>query len=412
MIDQELIVHQLQDALSNFYNIAVLQTSPIVRVLGLEHAEGSSTAQAVRQRLREAVESLRPSDSPSFGAPEWLDYRVLWTRYIHARSQIETCQDLAISSSTYYRRHRRALEAVASILREKYGEREDRGAVRQAGSVLASGDELLARETGRLLQASRHHPVDLARLLVEVRETILPLAKKEGVHFEICTTSHMPVVYGDPTVLSQIILGVLTEGMGLVEGTKLELCIDVQEDKTRWRVGWFERSRALALVSDSGGTLTLVLALLNAYGGQLGIACDEHRRAALEFMLPRARPRLIQIIDDDPDMTRLYRLYLQDQDWTVREAHSNHELETQLAESVPDLILLDVLMPEWDGWSILRQLKRNPTTAELPVVICSVLDQPGLALALGATKVLQKPIVKEPLVEAVREILSPRRSQG
>ena len=59
-------------------------------------------------------------------------------------------------------------------------------------------------------------------------------------------------------------------------------------------------------------------------------------------------------------------------------------------------------MPEEDGWAILQYLQENSSTAEIPVVICSVLSQPQLALALGAKEVLQKPISREELLATVR----------
>ena len=69
-------------------------------------------------------------------------------------------------------------------------------------------------------------------------------------------------------------------------------------------------------------------------------------------------------------------------------------------------MLLDVLMPQEDGWDILQSLKTLPETASIPVVICSVLSQPHLALALGAAEVLRKPISEETLLATVKKVLA------
>ena len=73
----------------------------------------------------------------------------------------------------------------------------------------------------------------------------------------------------------------------------------------------------------------------------------------------------------------------------------------------PAVVVLDVLMPEDDGWQILQYFKALPEESAIPpVIICSVLSQPALALALGAEKVLTKPIDEEVLVCAVQELLN------
>ena len=62
-----------------------------------------------------------------------------------------------------------------------------------------------------------------------------------------------------------------------------------------------------------------------------------------------------------------------------------------------DCILLDVLMPGEDGWHLMSWLRRSPEAASIPVVVCSVLDQPELAISLGATGYLRKPVTQEQL---------------
>ncbi len=60
-----------------------------------------------------------------------------------------------------------------------------------------------------------------------------------------------------------------------------------------------------------------------------------------------------------------------------------------------------------DGWSILQRLKADPHTSDIPVVVCSVLPQPELALSLGAARVLQKPVSSAKLIETVQAVLAP-----
>jgi CheY-like chemotaxis protein len=77
------------------------------------------------------------------------------------------------------------------------------------------------------------------------------------------------------------------------------------------------------------------------------------------------------------------------------------ELAQQLQ---PNVIILDVMIPEMDGWEILQRLRSTPATKAIPVVICSVFYDPELAFTLGAVDVLKKPVRKEDLVAALKKI--------
>ncbi|MBE7559936.1 response regulator [bacterium] len=73
----------------------------------------------------------------------------------------------------------------------------------------------------------------------------------------------------------------------------------------------------------------------------------------------------------------------------------------------PAAIVLDVIMPRMDGWSVLRRLKRDPGLADIPVVLATMVDQRRMGLALGAADYLTKPIPREHLIAALRRHLPP-----
>jgi CheY-like chemotaxis protein len=77
------------------------------------------------------------------------------------------------------------------------------------------------------------------------------------------------------------------------------------------------------------------------------------------------------------------------------------ELAQQLQ---PNAIILDVMIPEMDGWQILQRLHSTPATRAIPVVVCSVFYDPELAFTLGAVDVLKKPVRKEDLAAALKKI--------
>ncbi len=112
----------------------------------------------------------------------------------------------------------------------------------------------------------------------------------------------------------------------------------------------------------------------------------------------------ILCVDDDPDAIEILRNYLVPEGYAVTAAYSGDE-GLKLAEQIrPSLITLDIMMPGKDGWQVLRELKHNPATRDIPVVIHSMIDNKPLALALGAMEVMPKPVEASALLSLVQRV--------
>lgn len=122
--------------------------------------------------------------------------------------------------------------------------------------------------------------------------------------------------------------------------------------------------------------------------------------------LPQAGPQHILVIDDMSDLTSLFRRFTTQYAVEVIGAQSAAQAFEVLTGMTPALILLDVMLPRQDGWEILQTLKANAATMSIPVVICSVLNEPGLAAALGADGYLRKPVTQEALLQELRRWLA------
>lgn len=72
---------------------------------------------------------------------------------------------------------------------------------------------------------------------------------------------------------------------------------------------------------------------------------------------------------------------------------------------MPQAIVLDVMMPQVDGWEVLARLRQHPGTARIPVIICSVLADADLAAALGAMAVVPKPVTRQAFLSALDQTL-------
>ena len=110
-----------------------------------------------------------------------------------------------------------------------------------------------------------------------------------------------------------------------------------------------------------------------------------------------AKKNTILVIDDDPTVHDLLQRFFEKKGFEIKTALSGLE-GINLAKSLrPEAITLDVMMPGMDGWSVLTALKANPQTADIPVIMMTMVDDQNLGYALGAAEYLLKPIDNQKL---------------
>ena len=124
----------------------------------------------------------------------------------------------------------------------------------------------------------------------------------------------------------------------------------------------------------------------------------------VELLLPVSDGITILCIDDDPDVIDILKKYIVPEGYSVVGAHTG-ERGIEIAKKIhPSLITLDIMMPEMDGWQVLRELKKNKETKNIPVVIHSMIDNTPLAVSLGAIDVILKPTDSKKLLALIEKV--------
>jgi len=108
-----------------------------------------------------------------------------------------------------------------------------------------------------------------------------------------------------------------------------------------------------------------------------------------------AQPKTVLVVDDQRDMVLATRIFLEGEGYEVAEAFDGLQALEVLKTLVPDLVILDVMMPRLDGWATLRKMQEDERLREVPVLMLTALNEPShikTGIDLGCTWYYTKPI--------------------
>ncbi len=400
---RETFARWVHEALGRLYDSAYLQRHPLAEILIEEEVLSPvQRSQNLRRVLLESIRAMRPGAGVPAQSPDWRAYRILELRFIEGLSPQEAMARLSLGKSQFFRDQARVLDELVDLLWERYqkiGPRSPSG----PESAPASLEEVAQEETERLCAQARWEDVDVGELLEELRPVVAPLVPPEGVTVRFDTQHRLTVPGVDRVMLRQAVLIAVTYTLQIAREGVLEIASFVKPGEAGIRItarGATVPSHPAATDPQEDPSLRICQHLVAAMGGSLHI---EQTADSWEVQLAwaPASPRVLLVVDDNLGFVDLFRRYLAGHGWVVIGAASGQEARKAIAETRPDVITLDVMMPREDGWELLMALKNSPDTREIPVIVCSVLNEPQLALALGAEAYLTKPVTQQALLRAL-----------
>jgi signal transduction histidine kinase/CheY-like chemotaxis protein len=299
----------------------------------------------------------------------------------------------------------------------------------------------------------------ISKMIKSIYQTSLPLADNNKNTLEVNCLKDPGTMYSDQIRIIQILLNLLSNACKFTHNGSILIDIDSETDaeNEEWIIFrihdtgigiepdnlemLFDKfaqgdSSATREYGGSGLGLTISRSFCKMLGGDISIKSEVKKGSTFTVRLPskyRGKNELekdlegekideenyiketlskktILIIDDDPSIHDLLSIYLENKSYKVEKANGG-ECGLDIANKIiPDLIILDLLMPDTDGWEVLTKLKQNPRTREIPVIVASMIEDKKRCFGLGANEYILKPINRELLAKNIEKFIKHQKA--
>ena len=389
---------QVRHALAHLYDPDILRRHPLLVPLGLSRRANPQAA--LRDTLLAAIDSLRPAATVPVTSRAWRVCKVLQCRYVQQLDQEQTAAQLGVGVRHVRREQHVAVEALADMLHQTYAP--------QIAAVPPDADDTASRlgsELSWLKDASQDESAAIGDVLLAALRLALPLASARAVTIYEPRLPPLPPAAIHATALRQALVSATTFAIRKVPGGVVRFTAQAEGGHVLLDISAATAGGPLpAAAGDETSSLQAASAIIRMAGGSLDVV---EGRSALDITIRLAAVGVVDVllIDDNADFAQLFARYVAATRYRLQQWTNAANLFDLLAASRPQVIVLDVMMPGLDGWEILGRLRQHPLTSSIPVIICTVLPERDLALALGASGFLPKPVTRQALLEALERAL-------
>lgn len=401
-IDYEQLVAHLHGALLHLDDPPYLEKHPLTTCLGfVASSPEPSRGQALRRALRLGIAALDPGSGTTAGGIRARSYQVLYRWAVAQQGMGTIAYELGISRRQAYRDLRQAIEALAQVIGGL--------GVRDAASpgVAQDGGQRVERMRDELERLARgsDQEVDLIRLMRETVDHARYLAREVGIDIDLIVDAAPASLATNRIMLRQAVLNLLSHAVSRASAGTIAVCVRRAAADALVEVRYTARP-GVDEPESANSPYAIARQLLDSLPlrWEAEEAPDGWRRVRIR--VPLARERTVLIVDDNEGVIALFRGYLRHQPYRVHGASSADEALRLVQELQPDAIVLDVMMPNRDGWETLQALRAQPGGRRARIVVCSIINDPGLARAMGADAFLNKPVHRAELRQVLAEVLT------
>jgi twitching motility two-component system response regulator PilH len=398
---------EVEEALRHLHDPDYQPREALCAAIGCDFANGMP---AVRAAVFRAIEILKPPLGTPPTASTRQAYDLLYNRFVLGLTQEETAYRLKVSRRTVNRLQHRAAHALAGALwrRSQTLEQVPRG-YPEGDDGLSPGEppadmsipdwySQVQRELDSLQAKAPDAWCDVEEAIDSVLGFVSPLASELGIRLEVRSVQPGLTAAIHPVLLHQVLLSTLRRFAPYVSDGQVGVYARLEDGNTR--------------ITLTGATAEGSGLSEKSFAGGIPISKDTSIEARVDgtqafvwISVPSIGKITVLVVDDNEDMARFFRDCTLGTSYHIVHITQGCVLFETIEATAPDIIVLDVMLPDIDGWRLLMRLHEDPATRSIPVIICSVVQEEGLALSLGAARYLPKPVRPREFIQALDQVL-------
>jgi signal transduction histidine kinase/DNA-binding response OmpR family regulator len=342
------------------------------------------------------------------------------------------------------------------------------GQVRENIDIIVDEGERLTELINELLDIAkmesgqfewRMEPVDASELVNKAVAATASLFGEDGPTLEVSSADDVPDVLADPARIQQVLINLLSNAVKFTPSGTISVAVRASVDEVELSVTdtgagiavqhqetIFEKFKQVGdtLTGKTRGTglgLPICKQIVHAHGGRIWVDSELGKGSRFAFVLPiaGAQPVALQtavdalatmlqerasdvnvnakgadvlIVDDDDNLRELLRVHLQAAGYQVRQAAGGLAALEEVRNKRPDLVVLDIRMPDLDGFDVAAVIKNDPETARLPILVLSIIEDRERGFRLGIDRFLTKPLDVDALLAEVSALLQREHAPG
>lgn len=289
-------------------------------------------------------------------------------------------------------------------------------------------------ESGRIVL--KIQPLDVGERIAGAVNTFRAVLDQQGRTIQVDVAEDLPKAAGDPDRVGQVLINFISNAIKYSpDGGNVTVRAEVVEERVKVSISdegigiapedqgrlftQFYRVDS-SLTREIGGTglgLSICKSIIELLGGEVGVVSEPGSGSTFWFTLPFASEKHVRtpalegplgspggrilVVDESEDVANLIATYLSRRGYEVVKAYTAEEAWEYAVELEPRAITLDVMVGEGAGFGLLKHLKADPLTKDIPVVVLSIICDQGRSERCGATDYLEKPIDKERLISVI-----------
>ena len=286
--------------------------------------------------------------------------------------------------------------------------------------------------------------ISIPQVLEDIRKLGHPFAAQRRIWLEVEPVGSLPLIEADESKIKRVLYNLVSNAIkftpeggrvtlraeakkGFVKISVEDTGIGVSEEDQEKIFTMFQQldSAHTRKFEGTGVGLALSRSLVEMHGGSIWVESKLGQGSKFIFTLPTKEGRhrdydwkpeqcqtpgavisaaesegqpVVLVAEDDPQTSELMTLWLKDASYRTAQAYDGEQALELAREIKPYAIILDILLPGVDGWQVMEQLKAEPETSVIPVIIVSILDRRQRGMQMGAFDYFVKPVGKRELL--------------